>query len=146
MKLRESVQRYSVEKHGSEYIDYSSPAIICPECQGTNVREIGDEETGRNGDYLCKDRGCEFDTCISSELTGFGKFINKLTKVMAGIFFVSAFVCFIAGIIYLLYLDHTYGNGNVPDDLMRTGFAIAIGGPLLLTIFAGIVHVIYEKI
>lgn len=55
MKLREPVQRYEVGKHGKDYIDYSGPALICPECQGTNVRKIGDEETGRNWDYRCED-------------------------------------------------------------------------------------------
>lgn len=148
MKLREPVQRYEVGKHGSEYIDYSGPAMICPECQGTNVREIeiGDKETNRNGDYICEDCGCEFDTWIGRELTPFGKFIEKFTNVMAVIFFVSAGVCLFAGLFYLLYLDHIYGNGNVPDNLINISMTIAIGGPLLLVILAAIVAAINEKI
>lgn len=148
MKLREPVQRYEVGKHGSEYIDYSGPAMICPECQGTNVCEIeiGDKETNRNGDYLCKDCGCEFDTWIGSELTPFGKFMDKLTEVMAGIFFITAGVCLFAGLFYLLYTDHVYGNGNVPDDIMRIGFLITLGGPALFLILASIVYAIHEKI
>lgn len=146
MKLREPVQRYEVGKHGSEYIDYSGPAMICPECQGTNVREIGDEETGHNGDYLCKDCGCEFDTWIGSELTDFGKFMEKLTGVMIVIFGISAGICLFAGLFYLLYIDHVYGNGNVPEDLMRIGFLITLGGPLLLLIFAVVANEINERL
>lgn len=78
MKLREPVQRYEVGKHGSEYIDYSGPALICPECQSDNVREIEPYKGDRNGDYLCEDCGCEFDTWIGAELTGFGSLWKSL--------------------------------------------------------------------
>lgn len=148
MKLREPVQRYEVGKHGSEYIDYSGPAMICPECQGTNVREIeiGDKETNRNGDYICKDCGCEFDTWIFRDLTPFGKFIEKFTKVMVVIFVVLAGVCLITGAVYLFHLEKVYGYGNTPANLDKIGFIIMIGGPAIFVIIACIVYAIHEKI
>lgn len=146
MKFREPAQRYSVGKHGSEHIDYSGPAMICPECQGTNVREVAVEDGSRSGDYLCDDCGCEFDTWIGTELTRFGKVIEKITWVMAVIFFIAAGVCLFSGLFYLLYTDHIYGNGNVPDDLMRIGFAITIGGSILCVILSSAVYAIHERI
>lgn len=145
MKVREPVQRYEVGKHGSEYIDYSGPAKICPECQSDNVREIGDGESG-HGDYICKDCGCEFDTWIGAELTPFGKFIEKFTKVMAVIFFIVAGVCLFSGLFYLLYTDSIYGNGHVPDGIMNIGLVITLGGPAIFVILACIVYAIHERI
>ena len=148
MKLREPVQRYEVGKHGSEYIDYSGPAMVCPECQGTNVCEIevGDGETNRNGDYLCKDCGCEFDTWIGTELTDFGKFMDKFTKATVVIFVVLAFVCLVAGAVYLFHLEKVYGYGNTPANLNKIGFIIMIGGLVLFLVLAGIVYAINERI
>lgn len=145
MKLRESVQRYEVGKHGSEYIDYSGPAKICPECQSDNVREIGDGESG-HGDYICKDCGCEFDTWIRPELTDFGKFIKKFTKAMVVIFVVLAGVCLFAGAAYLFHLEKVYGYGNTPANLNKIGFIIMIGGLAIFIILASVVHAIYERL
>jgi hypothetical protein len=146
MKLREPIQRYEVGKHGSEYLVYPSLAMLCPECQSTNVREVKTDDGSCSGDYICADCGCEFDTWLGSELTDFGKFMDKLAKAMAIIFFVSAGVCLIAGLFYVLYLDHTYGNGNVPDDLINIGLSVTVGGPLLFVILASIFCAINEKI
>ena len=146
MKLRESVQRYEVCKHGSEYIDYSGPAMVCPECQGTNVREVKTDDGSCSGDYICTDCGCEFDTWIGSELTDFGKFMDKFTKAMVVIFVVLAAVCLVSGSVYLFHLEKVYGYGNTPDNLDNIGFIIMIGGLVLFLFLAGIVYAINEKI
>lgn len=141
MKLREPIQRYSVGKHGSEYLIYPSLAMLCPECQSMNIREVNS-----SGDYLCTDCGCEFDTWIGSELTSFGKFMDKFTKVMVVISVVLAGVCLIAGSVYLFHLEKVYGYGNIPDNLDLIGLAVAIGGLSLFLIVAGIFYAVNERI
>lgn len=146
MKLRESIQRYEVGKHGTEYLVYPSLAMLCPECQSTNVREVKTDDGNCSGDYLCTDCGCEFDTWIGSDLTKAGRIVSKMLTALCIIFFVSAGVCLIAGLIYVLYLNKVYGNGNVPDDLINIVMIITIGGPLLFVFLAAVVCAINEKI
>ena len=57
MKLRKDCTRYSVDKHGKDYVDPEAMVLLCPECQSLNVRkhEVGEEFLGN---YICQDCGC----------------------------------------------------------------------------------------
>lgn len=128
MKLREKEQRYSIGKHGREYVDYSAPALICPECQSDKVREIGDEETGRDGDYLCQDCGCEFDTWIESERTAAGEKLSTILTAISAITAFLAFVFLIGGLAYAIHLDNLYPNDTCPEYLVGRALWITFGG------------------
>lgn len=146
MKLRESVQRYSVGKHGSEYVDYSGPAMICPECQGTNVREVTVEDGSRSGDYLCNDCGCEFDTWIGGDLTKAGKIVSNILKALCVIFILLAILCLIGGLAYSMHLDSIYPDGSCPKSLEIKAIVITLVGPIVCAVIGAIAGSLEEGI
>jgi hypothetical protein len=135
-----------VGKHGSNYIDYYSSAIICPECQGTNVCKIGDNESDRNGEYFCKDCGCEFDTWISTELTKAGKIVSKILNALCIIFCVLAILSLCGGLIYMMYLDKIYQDGSWPQNLEVKAKFVTILGPVICIMITAVIANIEEKI
>ena len=141
MKLREECTRYSVGKHGKDYVDPEALVPLCPDCQSLNVRkyEVGEE---CSGDYLCQDCGCEFDQWKGSERTELGDVVYKILTVLTVLSIVVAIVSLIGGVIYALYLDSIYPDGNCPKELELKNALVTIGGMvtggLLAVVFASV--------
>ena len=127
MKLREECTKYSVGKHGKDYIDPEAVVPLCPECQSLNVR-IHKAGEVCSGNYICKDCTCEFDQWKGSERTELGEVIGKILIVLMVLSIVVAIVSLIGGIIYAIYLDHIYPDGNCPKELEIKSCIIAVGG------------------
>lgn len=90
MKFREQVIKYDIDKHGSAYVDYSTPIYICPECSSSETkRKIGFSST-----YTCPDCGCEFRPHQVYEITKAG----KRMRVILAILFVLCMIGVLAGI------------------------------------------------
>lgn len=91
MKFREQVVKYDIDKHGSAYVDYSTPIYICPECSSVETKL----KTGFNVTYACHDCGCEFRPHQVYELTKAG----KTMRVILAILFVLCIIGVIAGLV-----------------------------------------------
>ena len=91
MKFREQVVKYDIDKHGSAYIDYSTPIYICPECSSVETKL----KKGCSSTYVCPDCGCEFRPHQVYEITKAG----KTMRVILAILFVLCMIGVIAGIV-----------------------------------------------
>lgn len=91
MKFREQVVKYDIDKHGSAYVDYSTPIYICPECSSTNATL----KKGCSSTYACPDCGCEFRPRQVYEITRAG----KTMRVVLSVLIVLCAIGFLAGIL-----------------------------------------------
>lgn len=144
MKLRKDCTRYSVGKHGKDYVDPEAMVLLCPECQSLNVRkhEVGEECSGV---YLCLDCGCEFDQWKGSERTELGEAVSKFLTIQMVLCCVAGVASLIGGLIYAGYLNHAYPEG-VPDSLELKAVLIGILGPIVGVLGAAIFANISEKV
>lgn len=147
MKLREKVLRYSVGKHGKDYVDPTVLVpVLCPDCQSLNIHK---HEEGEEcfGVYVCRDCGCEFDQWIGSERTKAGKVINKLLTVLCVMFVIGVVCSLFAGLIYSEYLDRVvYPDGSCPDALKLRTIGISVLGPIIGMVMAAITANLSEKV
>ena len=91
MKFREPVVKYDIDKHGSAYVDYSTPVYTCPECSSVETKL----KEGRNVTYACHDCGCEFRPHQVYEITKAGKTMETILAVLI----VLCMIGVIAGIV-----------------------------------------------
>lgn len=99
MKFREQTVKYDIDKHGSAYVDYSTPIYICPECSSSEAKL----KRGSNLTYACPDCGCEFRPRQVYEITKAG----KTMKVILAILIVLCVIGVIAGIVIpVIFYEH----------------------------------------
>ena len=90
MKFREPVVKYDIDKHGSAYVDYSTPVYICPECSSAETKL----KKGLSATYECPDCGCEFRPHQVYEITRAGKTMQIILEIL----FVLCMIGILAGI------------------------------------------------
>lgn len=91
MKFREQTVKYDIDKHGSAYVDYSTPIYICPECSSSEAKL----KKGCSSTYACPDCGCEFRPRQVFEITKSG----KRMQVVLAVLIVLCVIGVLAGII-----------------------------------------------
>lgn len=99
MKFREQVVKYDIDKHGSAYVDYSTPVYICPECSSVETKL----KAGFNVTYACSDCGCEFRPRQVYEITKAGKTMESILVVLI----VLCVIGVIAGLVIpIIFYEH----------------------------------------
>lgn len=99
MKFREQVVKYDIDKHGSAYVDYSTPIYICPECSSSETKL----KKGCSSSYVCPDCGCEFRPRQVYEITKAGKTMEKILVVLI----VLCVIGIIAGLVIpIIFYEH----------------------------------------
>jgi len=124
MKLRETVPKYDVYKHGQSYVEpISNIVAVCPECYSTNV-----ERHLTKSLYTCNDCNCKFFMDMNTRLTKKGKFLQAFMFVLSILFFCAIFVVYVGAILWLDSMEKELGAEFVQDTYaLPTGIFSIIG-------------------
>ena len=137
MKIHEDAIRYTVRRHGSEFVEEVEETIVfpCPECLSTDVREATDEDDTMS-DFICNSCGCGYDACNHKKPTKAGERLSLFIKIAIGIFVVITIILIIGGLVWLEYEKNKLG-APLPDKYLAISLAISIGGPILCMLIIG---------
>lgn len=146
MKIHEDAIRYTVRRHGSEFVEEVEETIVfpCPECLSTDVREATDEDDTMS-DYICNSCGCGYDACNYKKPTKAGENLSLFIKILIGIFIGIAIILIIVGLVWLAYEKNKLG-APLPDKYVGISLAISIGGPIVCMIVICLLNEINNKI
>ncbi|MBR5299025.1 MAG: hypothetical protein IKU36_02110 [Bacteroidales bacterium] len=142
MKFREQVVKYDIDKHGSEYVDCSTPVYICPECSSSETKL----KEGCCSTYVCPDCGCEFRQHQVQELTRAGKTMKKVLSVLTVLCLIGVLAGFVIPIAFYEHQETILGE-EVARELYYVksiviGIVISVTSILLGCFFS----IKYEKI
>ena len=136
MKFREQVVKYDIDKHGSAYVDYSTPIYICPECSSTETKL----KIGLSSTYVCPDCGCEFRPHQVYELTKAGKTMEVILAVLIVLCMIGVIAGLVAPIAFYEHQAKILGE-EVARELyfvksVITGIVASVGSFLLERFFS----------
>lgn len=139
MKIHEDAIRYTVRRHGSEFVEEEETIVFpCPECLSTDVREATDEDDTMS-DFICNSCGCGYDACNHKKPTKAGERLSLFIKIMIGIFVAIAIILIIVGLAWLVYEKSKLG-APLPDKYVAISLAISIGGPTACMVIVSWLH------
>lgn len=121
MKLHEQVIKYDIDKHGSAYVDYSTPIYICPECSSSEAKL----KKGCSSTYACPDCGCEFRPRQVYEITRAGKRIRIILCVLLVLCVLGVIGGLVGPLIFMEYQEKTLGH-DLSRKLYATGCIISV--------------------
>lgn len=142
MNFREQVVKYDIDKHGSAYVDYSTPIYICPECSSTEAKL----KEGCSSTYVCQDCGCEFRPRQVYEITRAGKRMQVVLAVLIVLCVIGVLAGIIAPVAFYEHQSRILGE-EVARELYfvkstGTGIVASVASFLLGCFFS----IKYEKI
>ena len=131
MKFREQVVKYDIDKHGSAYVDYSTPIYICPECSSAEAKI----KTGCSITYKCPDCGCEFRPHQVYEITKAGKTMEVILVILIVLCAIGVIAGLVAPIAFYEHQEKILGE-EVAHELyfvksVVTGIVTSVGSFLL---------------
>lgn len=121
MKFREQVVKYDIDKHGSAYVDYSTPIYICPECSSAETKL----KKGCSSTYACPDCGCEFRPRQVYEITRAGKTMRVVLSVLIVLCVIGVIAGLVVPTAFMLHQEKVLGR-EAAHELYRTKIIIAV--------------------
>lgn len=142
MRFREQIVKYDIDKHGSAYVDYSTPIYICPECSSSDAKL----KKGCSSTYACPDCGCEFRARQCYEVTKSGKTMQVILSVLLVLCALGVIGGLIGPVIFMIYQERMLGH-DLSRQLYSTDCTIAVFAiPLVCILLGTLFSKLYDKI